>query len=94
MEATYGFNPRACLRLGDKKKVSECETAGNLYVESYATNPAQCQKITESDARVRCIDRASVALARTADLSACETLRTEDMKRSCADDHYLQMAAM
>lgn len=93
MEATYGFNPRACLNLGDKKKIADCEAAGNAYVENYATSPAQCRKMTDSAARIRCSDRSSLALARTADVSACETLRTDDMKRSCADDHYLQMAA-
>ncbi|MFB0964922.1 MAG: hypothetical protein QMC36_04490 [Patescibacteria group bacterium] len=93
MESTYGFNPRVCANLVDKKKIAECEATGNLYVENYATSPAQCRKITDSAARIRCSDRASLALARAADVSACETLRTEDMKRSCADDHFLQMAA-
>ena len=92
LEATYGFNPRACLKLTDAKAAEECRTIGDAYVESFATGFSQCRKITTPEGRLRCSDRLSLDNASKADLSACDALRTDEMKKSCADGHYLRMA--
>lgn len=93
MEATYGLNPRACGNIPNRKKAKECEAAGNAYVENFASEPSHCRKITDSSIRLQCSDKVSIAYARNSDdVSACDSLRTDDMKRSCRDDQYLKMA--
>lgn len=93
MEGTYGMNPRACAMISDGEKAASCETQSNAYVEAYATLPGQCRKISEGVSRQRCMDKTSLTIARSAGIEACDALRTEDLKRSCMDDHFYQMAA-
>lgn len=93
MEATYGLNPRACGNIPNRKKAKECEAAGNAYVENYASEPSHCRKISDAAMRSRCSDKVAIAYARNSnDVAACDSLRTDDMKRSCKDDQYLKMA--